>query len=117
MSITGGIDVFTSLAQQKQVKVLNKQKIESEKAQSPSPAQSKAGKLQSNIKPSLGGSANQSALKESYQQRPNRGQVRCTYNEGVSKVTGAQNPKGQFKVELEDFPHKLAYWQNPIKDY
>jgi hypothetical protein len=41
------------------LKVQARLKIESEKAQSPSPAQSKAGKLQQNVKPSLGAASNQ----------------------------------------------------------
>ena len=44
-----------------------------------------------------------------YHQRKNRGTLRYTYNEGVARISGAQNPSGSFFVntdELSNYTYK-----------
>jgi len=87
-----GADIFALLADDKRKRVEEKKR--SEEA-SKSPANSKAGKFQTN---------QGSKIIPCYKDRQARGDTRMIYNEGVRNVPGSYNLEG--KVEFQLLPQK-----------
>ena len=89
IGVTGLTKKFEKLDIFSEIKRYN----DSRRKSTTSPAQSKAGKLQSNQKPKVAAAG--------YHERQRRGQLADTYNEGVVKNSGAQNPHGKFFVNTD----------------
>lgn len=93
-------DIFDSLAQEKKAKVERKRQkqVEEEKENKPAHSNAKAGNAARMKMPQVG-----------YNQRPNRGQCRVTYNEGVNKAPGTQNQEGRIEVLTSGLPVKFQH--------